>query len=480
MTKKINKYLCYLILFIPVIGSFKYSFKGECDIWFLFSHGRYVLTHGFPHVDFLSLHQGLHFVMQQWLSSVIFYVIYKYFGMFGLYIFVWIFTIIILFLIYKLCMLICNNMFISSVIAAVCLSLIELAFITCRPIIFSLVIFILLIYLMELYRKKPGKSIYFLILLSLLEVNLHASMWPILFILLLPYVVYYAYLFYRSNDRFIFKLLFIMLLMVLVGFINPYGIESMTYSLRSYGSSDINNTIWEMNGLNFTSTLYYVRFFSYLTFLVMLCTSYIFIQTKKKIEIYKLLLFYGTYFMALSNIRNIPLFLIVSLVFCSQYINYKAEYINDFNLKYKIAYILMFICTVGVIISSKNNYIMSDEYLGQRKVLEYMEKNVSKKEPIYTMNTNGGYYSYYGYKTYIDTRAEVFLKKNNHKKEIFHEFYLNMNGRIDYKKFLDKYKFNYLVVNVNEPLKGYLDSKLNTEYKVIYKSKRTLLYKKSN
>ena len=478
MTKKINKYACYLILLIPIIYSFTILQNKECDIWFLFSHGRYVLNHGFPHVDFLSMHSNLHFVMQQWLSSVIFYLTYKALGTIGIYILVWVSNILIVFLLYKLCMKISNNLFVSCVITAIIDSLLCLASVVARPLTFSSIIFILILYIMESYRKKESKVIYWLIPISLLEINLHASLWPVLFVLLAPYVVHYFILYSKDKNKTIFKLLGIILAMILVGFINPYGIENMTYSLRSYGVRDINSVIWEMKGLSLSGEYAYANFFGYIAFFIMIGVTYIFIKTKKKVEIYKLLLFYGTFYMALLNIRNNSIFYIVSLTSCIEYINFKVKYVKDFNLRYKIIYALMIALTASVIVINKDKYVLSDEYLGQRKVLEYMEKHVSKDEPIYTMSSNGGFYSYYGYKTYMDTRAEVFLKVNNRKEDLFHEFYLYLNDKLDYNEFLRKYNFKYLVIDEEEPMHRFLESVENTDYNLLYVDKKTLLYKK--
>lgn len=481
MSKKLNKHICYILLILACINALATTYTGECDIWFMFSHGRYVLSNGFPHTDFLTMHSNLHFVMQQWISSVVFYLSYKYLGTLGVYFLVWICNSIIIFLLYKLCMKISNNMLFSSFITYITSTILSFAFITCRPIIFSLIIILLLLYIMESFYKKESNITYYLIPLSLFQINIHASMWPILFILLLPYVTHYFFLYIKEKNKAVFKLLLIIVIMILIGYINPYGIENMIYSFKSYGVSDINNTIWEMNGLNLNSDLAYVKFFSYMVLLIMIGVSYIFIRSKKKIEIYRLLLFYGTLYMALLNIRNIPLFLICSLPFCSAYIDYKAKYENSINLKYKLLYILSFIILLSFIYINRNNYVLSDEFLGQKNVLEYMQKhNISKKEPIYTINTNGGYYSYNGYKTYIDTRAELFIKANNHQADIFHEFYLLMNGKIDYEKFLQKYNFKHLIINKKEPLNSYLKSDLNKNYQLIYKSKHTLLYEKKN
>ena len=478
--KKISINYCYLLLFIPLFLLFTIDFQGECDIWFLFSHGRYVLSHGFPHVDFLSMHEGLHFVMQQWLSSIIFYLSYHLLGDIGVYLVVWITTVFIMFFLFRLCKIICKDLFLSCILTDIITIMFEFCFIVCRPGIFSLLAFIILLCIMESYIKKKSKHIYFLVLLSLIEVNMHASMWPVLFVLLLPYVVHYFLLYIHKKDKTIFQLLFIIGLMILVGFINPYGWEAMTYSFRSYGVSDIKNLIWEMNGLDLSSDLVYVRFFGYMQFLLFVSVSYIYIQSKKKVPLYRLLLFYGTCFMGFLNIRNISLFLICSIPFCSEYIALKNTYIkmNYKTFKWEILVCIILLCSFAYY--ERDNFVVVKKDIGQVEVLEYLEKYADKKEPLYTMNSHGGFYSYYGYKTYIDTRAETFIKKNNHKEDIFHEFYLVMNGKIRYDEFLNKYQFHYLVVDKREPLYKYLKSDYNTYYHPVYGCKKLIVYERNS
>ena len=44
------------------------------------------------------------------------------------------------------------------------------------------------------------------------------------------------------------------------------------------------------------------------------------------------------------------------------------------------------------------------------------------------------------------------MKKNNHKYDIYKEVEELKKGNIDYKEYLDKYKFTHLLVNKNDPL----------------------------
>ncbi len=476
---KINKYACYTIMFFPILFFLNIKLSHEADIWFLLSHGRYVLENGFPNIEFLTIHNNLHFVMQQWLSSIIFYGIYKYLGIIGIYILVWFTLCIITYLLYKICMKITNNLFLSSIGTTVTVSLLSNFYITCRPNSISIIIFLLELLILE-SSKKNNKIIYLLVLLSLLEINLHAAMWPILFIILLPYVVEYTLLYLNNKDKRIITILLVFLLMILVGFLNPYGIEAMTYSLNSYGVKDINELIWEMNSFNLLSKEYSIRFYSILTLSIFIIINFIFIKSKKKKNIYILLLFFGTSFMAYLNIRNISLFLICSIPYSLKYIPIKIEYLNN-NLK--LFYIVLFTTIISIFIfiySNQNRFILQDSETGQKEILNYLNKHASKKDILYASNIYGGYFEFNGYKSYIDTRAEIFLKKNNHKEDIFHEFYLLAYNKLSYNKFINKYNFNYLIVDKNEYLFNYLKSSNNKDYQLVFRKKKLYLFKKKN
>ena len=73
MIKAKRRISYYLLLFSPLIG-FEWSLNN--DLWFLLASGKYVLERGIPHIEPLTLHEGLSFVVQQWLTSVIFRLIW--------------------------------------------------------------------------------------------------------------------------------------------------------------------------------------------------------------------------------------------------------------------------------------------------------------------------------------------------------------------------------------------------------------------
>ena len=129
------------------------------DIWFLLNHGEYVLNNGFPSIEPFTIHQGFSFVMQQWLSSVIFYLSYSLLGKYGLLILTLLVTGYIIFISYKLCMLLSDNRSsLSVLISTIVTTLLAAMFITSRPHIFTFAIIITEIYLLEKYIKEDNKK----------------------------------------------------------------------------------------------------------------------------------------------------------------------------------------------------------------------------------------------------------------------------------------------------------------------------------
>ena len=113
---KPSKWLSYLYFILPIGLITKMNVGKEADIWFLLSYGKKIVTSGFPKYDFLSMHEKFSFVMQQWLSALSFYQVYKLLGGVGLFLLVFIINALIIFFLYKLCMLLSDNKVFSSVI----------------------------------------------------------------------------------------------------------------------------------------------------------------------------------------------------------------------------------------------------------------------------------------------------------------------------------------------------------------------------
>ena len=441
---KFSKNFIYLFFLVSLLCFFLIDFTEEADIWFLLSHGRYVINNGIPYTDVLSMHEGFNFIMQQWLSSTIFYVIYKYLGKISFYIFIFILNFIITFLIYKLCLVISNNKkFSSCFISIITMLLLQRAYIVPRPQMFTFIILIVLLIMLELYSSKRKKYINYMPILSILLINFHASMWPMIFIFCMPYVAELI----LKKDKDVIRLIIIMLISLIVGFINPYGLGAMTYSIKSYGHEYICAVVGEMRSFDLLD-INYVSYWGYFTLLIFFISNLIILLNSKKnnIKISHLLLFYGTFFMSLLGLRNISLFIIGTVPFLVKYFEFQD--IDKFNLNKE--WIINYSIIGLIFISAFSFSIINKNYEfkhAAEPVLEYLNKNVDKNIKLYTEYSFGSLFEYYGYKPYLDSRAEVFIEKMNNKEDILKEYIIFNLDETSRDKFIEKYDFDYYVIS---------------------------------
>lgn len=449
-----------LLLFLPIILLF-FTFNIDNDFWFLINTGKTILTKGFITIEPFTIHEGLKFIPQQWLTDVIFYILYSKLGVYGIFALLVIINILIIFLMYKLCLLVSNNKVkLSLLITIVTDILLEMFAFTTRPQIFDILLLLLEIYLLELYiKKKKNKYLIGLPIISLLMLNLHASIWPILFIFLIPYFLgKLKFKWTIKEDYKLIPLIITFILMLLITIINPYKLELQEYFFNSYDISYINNSVLEMTPVNITNGLIFIIYI----FMVLL-TYYL--NKDKKVNLRYLLLILGTTYLLLKHYKGIIFFSIASLLILSynlkDYFPFeKKEVTSKYYLPITCFLIvgIFIICIIFIPIDKEfNNPLV--------KVGNYLEDNVSKNIKLYTNYNNGAYFEYLGYKTYLDARAEVFLKKNNQKEDILFEYYNLERGKLNYREFLDKYNFDYLVIDSKELLYTYIK---DTNYDLVY------------
>ena len=104
--------------------------------------------------------------------------------------------------------------------------------------------------------------------------------------------------------------------------------------------------------------------------------------------------------------------------------------------------------------------------------MQYMLKKFDpNKVTMYSSFNNGGLVEFYGFKPYIDPRAEVYLKKNNKKDDIFEELYKLQHRELNVEDFLKKYNFTHLLVQNTDVL--FNNSFVKEKYFVIYENTKT-------
>ena len=434
-------YSTILLLIIPFLAFVLTGFKLDNDFWFLINTGKTIINEGFIQIETFTIHSGLSFIPQQWLTDIIFYFIYSKFDIRGMFYFVIMCNGLIIFLSYKLCNLVCHSRKKTILITIVTnIILFTSNVITTRPQLFDIIIFLLELYLLELYISKNNKKyLYPIPIISILLINYHASMWLMLFVLMIPYFV--EYFIQKRNKKDVYKikpLFIIMVISLLGGLINPYGLQAITYLFSSFGNSNINSLVNEMKPLNIKG------FFGIITFIIIFIMLFSFYKNKGNNKIRYFLLSMGVIFLALNHLKAI-LFLVIMLPLVLGY-NFDSKE-KETKLKIllyeKVVYVILIIISMGLVVT---NVRLSDD-VKIKEFADYLDQNANYDIKLFTDYNDGSYMEYRGYKCYIDSRAEVFLKSNNQKEDIFDEYYKLEKNKLDIKEFLDKYNFDYLLVS---------------------------------
>lgn len=472
-------FVLFLIPFVLICINNKMP---DNDIWFLLTNGRYVASNGIPTFDPFTIHEGLEYVMQQWASSLMFWKLFEFFGSKALLIFIYIISFLLMGVFYKLCFVVSKNKKMSIIITSVTFSFIN-NFIVLRPQVISYLLLLIEILCLELYVDKgKNKYLYFLPVISFLLINFHASMWYFQFVFLLPFICNalpiekIKWLRDLKIDKFKLKpILITMIFMVLVGFINPYGIDAMGFIFKSYGIDIINKIVSEMHPLSLES-----QFGKYALIIMLLFMIVIYLKKNKNLDIRHFCFICGAIILGVMHLKCFPWYVFLIMYPISYLLkDFELKEISNIKLKKVVSAIYngitISVCLFGIgtmflcIKFSYDNYQFENGILGvsYEGVTDYILENYNKDDVIlYVDFNNGGYTEYRGLKSYIDGRAELFIKKFNGKSDILEESNNVNTGAIDYGEFLNNYGFTHLIVLTGSYFDDYLKDLDN--YKEVY------------
>ena len=454
----------YIILFlIPILFFIQYNLRIDNDFWFTIKEGEYVINNGFPNVVPFTIYDNLNFIYQSYGAGVIFSFIYKLLGTYGILFFVIFILIIMTYFYYRLCMKVSNNNEnISILVTVITMSLLAINYITTRPQIFTYLNLIIVLYIMELYSNTNNrKYLYILPIISLIQSNIHCMFFFMLIIFMLSYI------FNNSKEYEIKPILVTMLFMILTGLINPYGINNLLYVFNSYGQNILEKTIKELQPLSFSSLFGKIHIF------IILIIYILYFKSRKKIPIRYLLLLFGTTYLAFDTLRGVSLFIIGSFF----EVAYLYKDIPNIDISKYIPKIIKVLITIILfIISLIIIFIPRNYYPDAKEPIDYLVNNyIISDIKLYTSFSDGSYAVYKGIKCSMDPRAEVFLKKNNHKFDIYKEYNDLQSGIIDYNEYLKKYNFTHLLINKKDYLYNKLE-KNSYNYIVIKEYKNYKIY----
>ena len=490
-----------LMLIFICSGTIFKSWVLDNDAWFILNCGRYVFEHGIPHTEFATIHEGLHYVMHQWLTAVIFWKIYSGYGADALIAFCWLTGAALMWLYYKLCLYVSGNQKISAILAMIVSFIVIPLYVVTRPQIFSTLILLVEVFLLEkFFRERKIWALAVLPVLSALCVNLHAAMWAMTIIVLLPFLAESLWLWLKKNPAPVLPLILAALGIFLAGFLNPYGLEAMTYVFRSLDPyiSGMVSEMYPPSAVNFLGKTFFI-------WAALLIVAY----SRKKMPVRYFLLSFGIMLMALQTYRSIflflilatfplafafkdwrpfdgnsrlspklflPLFLISALelweVFDAQILEMRFPlklflggavffltcfvffYRRDGNSILRRKLIVALAAVQGIIFSlAMYSEVPEKELNVYKPAIDFLlERNRAEDIILWTGYNSGGQFEFYGIKSYLDPRAETFILANNRKRNIFHEYSELKRGGLDYKKFFARYNFTHIFVTEEDML----------------------------
>lgn len=469
---KPSKWIYVLLFTIPLVFITMLVSSLDNDLWYLLSEGRYIVQNGIFHIDPLSMHEGLEVVVQNWMSASFFWIIYDWFGEMGIFTIMLLVNILICIMLYKLCMTISDDNYVLSLLLMFATDVTLLShYIVSRPQIFSFVTLISLLYVLEKYIKTDNwKYLIWIPVISLIQINMHASLWLMLFLFMLPYVIdAFGCKFLRTQGYHKKPLFIAIAIAAVVGLINPYGYKAITFIFTSFGNATMHNFINELQPFNIRAAL--CQHVLIIAGVVGLIMSFF---REGNVRVRYICLFSGTLILGFSTVKALSHFIVVSMFPLAYF--FKDICPKDFRYLPKVVSkifnygVILISCAAIGLLGFFYSKAPGKVYLrhGAEDALNVLAKSFDPKTTtVYSSFNDGGTVEFFGFKPYIDPRAEYFLKSINKKADIFQENYDLQTGQIDIEEFLEKYNFTHLLIHATDRLASQFEYE---NYFVIYES----------
>lgn len=454
------------------------------DTLFDIKLGEKYLTEGINTNDDFSIHENLKYVSHHFLVNIITFLVYNTFGFVGLYLLEILLTLVIAFLFFT-----ANKIFLKNTKLAYFTVFIEmlfiLQFISVRAQMYSYILFLIEIICIEKFlNTKNFKYITVVSILPLFIINLHAGTIFFYFIIIGVYLLSYIRVNTVKLENDIarkgnLKYLFIPIVIgSILMFINPFGIDSVLYSIKTLGNSFISENISEFQSANIANAL--------IAYIYMFIWINVYIFTNKKIKTYQMFFLYGTMFMTLISIRHFSLMVIVSVtnvehlisVIKTMYNKYicgiKKEKINTINVIMCSTYMVVMFVT-GAFFGKPDSYEFLPEEEYPLKGMEYINSNIPENSRIFNEYTWGSLMMLNNRKVFIDSRADLYTNEYNKGTNVAIDYIDAIQCKKDFNKIFEKYSIDYLFISTDSNL--YYNVENNPNYETLYKDKNCAVIK---
>lgn len=470
-----------IVLFISSIVTKDF----QNDTFFTIAIGERILEYGVETEEKLVWHENLEFTNSRWLFDTIIAIINNYFGYLGIYVFVILVSSAIGILYYFIINSIIKKKNIAFLITVFIMYISRNVFAARAQIMSFLLILIEFWAIEKLLETNKKRYFTVLLIIPLVLANIHASVFPMYFVLFLPYIAEFilSKLKINNSNKLIIKnrnikmLIILIPLAILLSFCTPKAVSpySDMFKVMNGVSTEF---IAELSPININQEL--------ALWGLLLVTISLMIFTNTKLRITDGLFILGFALMSLSTYRCVCFFYFISSIGIIRFVN---DFLNDnqINLDMKntklktliIGMIYVYICLISInslLTQMKNDYIDTATY--PYNATEYILNNLDKENiKIFNHFNFGAYLEVKGVKAFIDSRSGIFTEEFNPGTTILNDWLSVKNGSTHYREIFNRYNITHALLYNDEVITVYISN--DPEWKLIYQDDRFSLYEKN-
>lgn len=471
--KQMGKTCGYYLLMVS--GCFFGSFILSCDVYYFIPSGAYIEQYGLPHELMFSVHAGEHFhyIMQQWLFALWNWKVYQAFGLYGILFCGYLTKIVLLLLLHRLLLHASGGRrglaFAETFFAGFFVLMMNIG----RPYMLTCGFLLIELLFLQQLRAHPERRRYGYLLfplLSVLEINLHAAMWPMLLVFLLPYffestlgrLAFFSSRFDSTRAIPWRTLAVYAALIFVVALLNPYGLEMLGYGISNSGTPSLRYISTEMQPLAVRAP--------FLVVLIPLFTVYmIWKWLRWHFELPLLLLVLGTGFMAMIAERSLYLFFPCVMLALARLGCREFPFSCSPRQKRRMLCVgtaAMSLLLLANFILLPKNVIPAEWSAGLQAMREDAAAQGRDIGNVYAVRDIGSYLTFAQIPVYHYSCDEAFTGKMNRRKDILAEYHAVQEQQLPYKEFLRRYDFHYFFVKNDDYLYDALAS--DEDYTLLY------------
>ncbi|MFZ5644836.1 MAG: hypothetical protein ACOY46_14725 [Bacillota bacterium] len=428
--KRIYSLLLAMGIFFSVLTSYNTQllFSMDNDTFWHVKTGEYIYTHReIPSADVFSWYgaeNNFKWINHEWLYDLLIFAVHSIYGLKGVAIFTSIIAGLVFLLLYILMEIRSRNTFLSLFLA--CIAIAGMVnFLSPRPQTISYCLLLLMAIALE-KKKWPG-----VLPIIIIGVNVHGGFYP-MYILLLTYYLW------REKP-------WLVLVSPLLVMLNPYGWEIITYPFRVQMYPEFTKYIMEWTATKLTGQGHEYNLITYIVLFLLIFNK----KIKKEDALFSLFIIVQT-FMAARHITFLYLLVIPVLTPYIAQNNIFTDLKEAFEKKLKYVYVVTLLVLLSLAVYDTDfNKPVNTSNFPDKKVIIFIKENNLKR--IYNMYDDGGFLIYNDIKPMIDGRADIFAPIYNDT-NLFKDYFEADLLMKDYKKFLDNYMINYVIINKNRPI----------------------------